>query len=304
MTLEIRAVTGYSELERWVATRNEVLPDDPDSPEMMALVRASELDHVDLLAFEDGEVLGTGLLAGDPASVGSSHPYVEVTVPERHRGRGIGAALLSDLSERARRLGKEGLMTESRAHDAYSIAFLERRGFVESGRSAKYVLELSRYEEPDASRAHGVEVVMLAERPDLVPGMYEVARTTYPEVGGFQAKQAESLHEWQLYHLGSPGTALDMTPLAVANGEVIGFATMMVQAGGITAEHRIAAVRADWRRRGIATLLLRTQLAAAKRAGLETIVAWGRSRHAGQPYGTKLGFELETETVSFRGPLQ
>jgi len=304
VTLEIRAVTGYSELERWVATRNEVLPDDPDSPEMMALVRASELDHVDLLAFEDGEVLGTGLLAGDPASVGSSHPYVEVTVPERHRGRGIGAALLSDLSERARRLGKEGLMTESRAHDAYSIAFLERRGFVESGRSAKYVLELSRYEEPDASRAHGVEVVMLAERPDLVPGMYEVARTTYPEVGGFQAKQAESLHEWQLYHLGSPGTALDMTPLAVANGEVIGFATMMVQAGGITAEHRIAAVRADWRRRGIATLLLRTQLAAAKRAGLETIVAWGRSRHAGQPYGTKLGFELETETVSFRGPLQ
>jgi len=304
VTLEIRAVTGYSELERWVATRNEVLPDDPDSPEMMALVRASELDHVDLLAFEDGEVLGTGLLAGDPASVQSSHPYVEVTVRERHRGRGVGAALLSDLSERARRLGKEGLVTESRAHDAYSIAFLERRGFVESGRSAKYVLELSRYEEPDASRADGVEVVMLADRPDLLPSMYEVARTTYPEVGGYQAKQADSLHEWQLYHLGSPGTALDMTPLAVASGEVIGFATMIVQAGGTTAEHRIAAVRADWRQRGIATLLLQTQLAAAKRAGLETIVAWGRSGHAGQPYGTKLGFELETETISFRGPLQ
>jgi GNAT superfamily N-acetyltransferase len=304
MPIEIKQVSGYEELERWVATRNEVLPDDPDSPEMMALVRASELDHVDLLAFEDGEVLGTGLLAGDPASVQSSHPYVEVTVRERHRGRGIGAALLRDLSERARRLGKDGLVTESRAHDAYSIAFLERRGFVESGRSAKYVLELSRYEEPDAPRAAGVEVVMLADRPDLLSSMYEVARTTYPEVGGYQAKQADSLHEWQLYHLGSPRTALDMTPLAVANGEVIGFATMIVQAGGTSAEHRIAAVRADWRRRGIATLLLRTQLAAAKRAGLETIVAWGRSGHAGQPYGTKLGFELETETISFRGPLQ
>ena len=304
MTLEIRPVTGYSELERWVATRNEVLPDDPDSPQMMALVRANELDHVDLLAVEDDEILGTGLLGGDPASVGSSHPYVEVTVPERHRGRGVGAALLLELSERARRLGKEGLITESRAQDAYSIAFLQRRGFVEAGRAAKYVLELSRYEEPDASRPDGVEVVMLAERPDLLPGMYEVAKATYPEVGGYQARQAESMHEWQLYHLGSPGTALDMTPLAVVNGEVIGFATMIVQTGGTTAEHRIAAVRADWRRRGIATLLLRTQLAAAKRAGLETIVAWGRSGHPGQPYGTKLGFELETETVSFRGPLQ
>jgi GNAT superfamily N-acetyltransferase len=304
MPIEIRAVTGYGELERWVAARNEVLADDPDSPEMMALVRASELDHVDLLAVEDGEVRGTGLLGGDPESVESSHPYVEVTVPERHRGRGVGAALLRDLSERARRLGKDGLVTESRAQDAYSIAFLERRGFVEVGRSAKYVLELSRYDAPDIPRAEGVDVVMLADRPELLPGMYEVAKATYPEVGGYQAKQAESMHEWQLYHLGSPGTALDMVPLAVANGEVIGFATMIVRKDGRTAEHRIAAVRSDWRRQGIATLLLQTQLGAAKRAGLETIVAWGRSEHAGQPYGTKLGFELETETVSFRGPLQ
>ena len=304
MTVEILPVSGYGELERWVAARNEVLPDDPDSAEMMALVRASELDHVDLLAYEDDEILGTGLLGGDPESVESSHPYVEVTVPERHRGRGVGAALLRELSERARRLGKKGLVTESRAHDAYSIAFLERRGFVELGRSAKYVLELSTYEESRVSQTEGVDVVMLADRPDLLPGMYEVARATYPEVGGYQAKQAESLYEWQLYHLGSPGTALDMTPLAVANGEVIGFATLIRRADGRTAEHRIAAVRADWRRRGIATLLLRTQLAAAKRAGMETIVAWGRSGHAGQPYGTKLGFEIETQTIAFRGPLQ
>lgn len=303
MTVEIRAVSGYAELERWVAARNEVFPDDPDSAEMMALVRANELDHVDLLAYDDGEVLGTGMLAGDPEAVESSHPYVEVTVPERHRGRGVGTALLYELSERARRLGKEGLATESRAHDAYSIAFLERRGFVELGRSAKYVLELAAYDEPAAPRAEGIDVVMLADRPDLISGMYEVAKATYPEVGGYQAKQAQSLHEWQLYHLGSPRTALDMTPLAVANGEVIGFATLIRRADGRTAEHRIAAVRADWRRRGVATLLLRTQLAAAKRAGLQTIIAWGRSEHSGQPYGTKLGFEIETATIAFRGPL-
>jgi len=32
MAIEIRPVSGYADLERWVATRNEVLPDDPDSP--------------------------------------------------------------------------------------------------------------------------------------------------------------------------------------------------------------------------------------------------------------------------------
>jgi GNAT superfamily N-acetyltransferase len=304
VTIEIRPVSGYADLERWVATRNEVLPDDPDSPEMMALVRASELEHVDLLACENGQIFGAGMLAGDPSSIESSHPYVEVTVPAEHRGRGIGGALLRELSERARRLGKEGLETESRAHDEYSIAFLERRGFVETGRSAKYVLELSKYEGPGPSQFEGVELAMLADRPDLLLGMYEVAKLTYPEVGGYQAKQAESLHEWQLYHLGSPRTALDMTPIAIADGRVIGFATLIRRHDGRSAEHRICAVVPDWRRRGVATLLLQAQLASAKEAGLETVVAWGRSAHVGQTYGTKLGFEQTAETIAFRGPLQ
>lgn len=304
MTIEIRPVSGYADLERWVATRNEVLPDDPDSVEMMALVRASEFDHVDLLACEDGEVLGTGMLAGDPESAEASHPYVEVTVPAQHRGRGVGAALFREVSERARRLGKEGLECEARAGDGYSIAFLGRRGFVELGRAAKYALDLSEYEGPDSSQTEEVELAMLAERPDLLAGMYEVAKATYPEAGGYQAKQAESVQAWQLYHLGSPGTALDMTPVAIADGEVIGFATMILQTEGRTAEHRMAAVRADWRRRGIATLLLHAQLGAAKDAGVETVIAWGRDGHDGSTYGAKLGFKPCAETISFRGPLQ
>ena len=271
---------------------------------MMALVRASELDHVDLVACENGEILGAGMLAGDPSSVESSHPYVEVTVPAKHRGRGIGPTLLRELSERARRLGKEGLECESRAHDDYSIAFLERRGFVETGRSAKYVLDLSTYDAPAPSRTEGVQLAMLADRPDLLQGMYEVAKVTYPEVGGYQAKQAESLHEWQLYHLGSPGTALDMTPVAIADGKVIGFATLVRRSDGRSAEHRICAVHPDWRRRGIATLLLQAQLAAAKDAALKSIIAWARGDHVGQTYGTKLGFEQCAETIAFRGPLQ
>jgi GNAT superfamily N-acetyltransferase len=145
---------------------------------------------------------------------------------------------------------------------------------------------------------------MLADRPDLLPGMYEVARVTYPEVGGYQARQAESIHEWQLYHLGSPGTALDITPIATTDDKAIGFATLVRSRDGRSAEHRICAVLPEWRRRGIATLLLQAQLAAAKRAGVETVIAWGRSGHAGKTYGTKLGFERCAETIAFRGPLQ
>ena len=43
MTVEIKVVSGYEELERWVAARNEVvLPDDADAVELKVLMRASQ----------------------------------------------------------------------------------------------------------------------------------------------------------------------------------------------------------------------------------------------------------------------
>src|ERR687886_775432 len=75
---------------------------------MMALVRARELDRADLLALVDGEPAGTGMLAGDPASVTSSQPYVDVRVREGMRRRGVGTALVRELALHARRLGKDG----------------------------------------------------------------------------------------------------------------------------------------------------------------------------------------------------
>jgi hypothetical protein len=86
VTLEIRPASGFADLERWVAMRNEVVPDDPGDTGMMALIRASELDHVNLLAWRDGEVVGVGMLTADPNAPASAHPYVEVMVPQRRLG--------------------------------------------------------------------------------------------------------------------------------------------------------------------------------------------------------------------------
>ena len=303
MAIEIRPVSGYRDLEQWVDARNEVFPDDPDTAAMMALVRASELEHVDLLACENDAIVGTGMLAGDPESLESSHPYVEVTVPTRSRGRGVGSALLRELSDRVRRIGKEGIECEARADDNYSVAYLTRRGFVERGRSTKYVLELGEHDDGDPVPPPGIELATLADRPDLVQGMYEVAKVTFPEIGGFQARQANTFQEWQLYHLGSPRTMFEMTPIALDREQVVGFATMLCAADGKSAEHRIAAVLPSHRKRGIATALLRAQIAEAKRASIETLIAWNRSDHAGSVYGTKVGFEPRSATIGFRGPL-
>src|SRR5437016_1224788 len=101
---------------------------------MMALVRARELHRMDLLAFLDGQPAGAAMLAGDPASVGATHPYVDVRVPERFRGRGVGTALLADLAEGARRQGKKGFECSVLTSDAHSLGMSSGAA---TGRSAR-----------------------------------------------------------------------------------------------------------------------------------------------------------------------
>jgi GNAT superfamily N-acetyltransferase len=303
VTFEIRPASGYAEVERWVATRNEVAPDDPEDPTMIALLRASLLEHVNLLALEDGEVVGTGMLAGDP-SIESDYVYVEVMVPESHRGRGVGSALLSEISELVRRLGKEGLHVDARADDAYSIAFLKRRGFVEQEHPADHVvLDLPGVVAAELPLPEGVSIHWLADRPDLIPSAFEVAAETYPELGGPIAKQAGTLQEWQLYELADPQIALDLTAVAVARDAAIGFGAMRRIDDRRTGSHRITVVSPAWRRRGVASAMTRMQIAAAKRTSLDRLDAWPWTDLQKRLYAS-LGYERVGGAIDFFGPLQ
>jgi GNAT superfamily N-acetyltransferase len=303
VTLEIRPASGFADLERWTATRNEVVPDDPGHPGMLALIRAGELEHINLLAWRDADVVGVAMLTADRIALASDHPYVEVMVPERHRGRGVGTALLADVSERARRLGKQGLHVDAREEDAYSLGFLERRGFVEQYRSDRFVLELAQVDPVDPVAPDAVSIHWLADRPDLVPAAYQVAAATYPELAGPVSRLAGTLHEWQLYELGDPRVAFDLTPVAMAEGEAVGFAVLLSVEGGTFGMHRITVVTPDWRRRGVGSALTRAQIAAAKRASLERLEAWTWTDVQRSLYAS-LGYTARAASIDFVGPLQ
>ena len=303
MTVEIRPASGYADVERWVATRNEVVPDDPGHPGMLALIRAGELEHVNLLAWQDGEVVGIAMLTTDRIALASDHPYLEVMVPERHRGRGVGTALLAELSERVRRLGKHGVHVDAREEDTYSLGYLERRGFVEQYRNDRLVLELTHVDPVDHAPPEGVSIHWLGERPDLVPAAYGVAAATYPELAGPVSRLAGTLHEWQLYELGDPRVAFDMTPLAIAGDEVVGFGILLSVENGTFGMHRITVVLPDWRRRGVGSALTRAQIAAAKRASLERLEAraWTDLQRS---FYASLGYTARAASIDFFGPLQ
>jgi len=304
MMFEIRPASGFEELERWVATRNEVAPDDPEDVTQMALVRAGELEHVNLLALDDGEVVGTAMLAGDPGSLESDHPYAEIMVSERHRGRGIGSALLAEVSQRVRRRGKHGLHVDAREHDAYSIAFLERRGFVQQRPQADHVvLELESIEPPAPRPPAGVLLHWLADRPDLLASAFEVAAETYPELGGPIAKQAETLEQWQLYELVDPRVALELTPIAVAGDQAIGFGAFRRNDEGKVGLHRITVVSPARRRQGVGAALTRTQIVAAKEAGFVRLEAWPWTELQKRLFAS-LGYRKIGGSIDFFGPLQ
>ena len=297
MAIEIKAVSGYDELERWVTARNEVVrPDDADALALKVLMRASEGGRVDLIAYEDGEVVGTGLLAGDQGTIRSSHPYVEVMVPARHRGRGVGSALLQEISDRVRQRGKEGLQVEARSDDAYSLAYLKRRGFVEVDRWAQLFLVLETYDPVEPVPPPGIELAWLSDRPDLLEAMFRLAAAT-------QRDQTGSFQAWQVYELGDPRLRLELTALAVAENEVVGYLSFLEFPEQRTGCNRVLTVLPTRDEQAIGEALARAQIRAAKASPLETLFAWA-------PPGPKLdlfealGYEARAAAIDFHGPLQ
>jgi ribosomal protein S18 acetylase RimI-like enzyme len=301
VAIDIRPVSGMEQLERWVAVQNEVRPDDPETTSMKALIRAQESGHVDLLAYVEEEPAGTGMLADDPGSR-TGHPWVEVNVLPGHRGRGVGRALFGALSNHARERGASGLACEVRADDAYSLSFLTRRGYVEYGRFDHGTLDLVADPPSDPVVPNGITLEWLDERPSLLEGMHAVATAAYPELGGNRSLQAEDFVDWQVYELGSPATILEAVPVAVADGQVVGFATMRKLLDRTTGELRTVVVLPEWRRRGIASALLRAQLVKAAATGITSVIVWVRHNQPSDLF-RGLGFRVAQGAILLRGPL-
>ena len=302
MSVEIRPVSGMDDLERWVAVHNEVRRDDPATADAKALVRALQTERADLLAYVDDIPVGTAVLSGDVESVDSGHPYFQVSVLPAYRGQGIGDALLRAASEEARRFGRTGLWSDVDVDDAYSRAFLERRGFVESRRWERLDLDVSTQEVAVPDPPADVEIATLAERPGDVEGMHRVAAAVYPELGGHIARYAESFVDWQVYALADSHTLLDLVLMAVAGDEVVGFVTARDHDDLLT-ELRIVVVLPAWRGRGVAKALVGTQVARATQAGRGRLATWvPEGRPAAHVY-RGLGFERTGGSVELRGPL-
>ena len=271
-------------------------------PELQAF-KASLLDHADLLAREAGELLGSGfaaLFAGFP-----DRPTVFVTVPPPSRGRGAGTALYAALSEWARERGLATLVAVVADNDAGSVAFAQRRGFVEERREKGVALDLTAIEAPRVEPPEGVEIVSWAQRPELARGIYEVSVDASPDVPGYEDEEHEPFEDWLAHDMSGPGDRPEATFLALAGDEVIGYAKFSLSSTRPrSAYHDLTAVKRAWRGRGVARALKATQIAWAKAAGYEELRTQNDERNEPiRRLNAEFGYAPAIGRIFLRGPL-
>jgi GNAT superfamily N-acetyltransferase len=256
------------------------------------------------LATEDGRDVGAAIgIGGWHSPDGVARGEVRV-VPDA-RGRGVGSALLAELSGWARRLGYSELMGPVKEVDRDSLGWVERRGFTEVGRNSRLVLDLTAIAAPVVHAPPGVEIATWAERPGAERGMYEVAREAYPDVPGEEDAEVQTFGEWLAMDMQGAGDRPEATFVALAGDEVVAYAKLSLSlARPAVAMHDMTGVKRAWRGRGIAGALKAAEIAWAVESGYERLETDNEERNEPiRRLNERYGYVVEPGSVTVRGPL-
>jgi GNAT superfamily N-acetyltransferase len=247
-----------------------------------------------LLAELDGEVAGSGY-AGPSDMAGRG--FVAPRVLPAWRRRGVGTLLLRALADHLAAFGYG--RTGAEVKDAGSLAFAERFGFREADRQVEQVRAVGH--EPPAQAPAGVELVSVAERPELWRAAYETVGAQAFEDMAVDQPLDVPLEQWEKEWLGPPEAMF----LALAAGEVVGCAGLHPDPDvPERAENALTAVRRDWRGRGVASALKRQTLAWAAEHGFGEVYTWTqRGNDDMRRLNEHLGYVTRSESISVRAPL-
>ena len=218
--------------------------------------------------------------------------YVGVRVLPEERRRGLGSALFEPLVAHARALGPEWLSTMVSEAEPESIAWAEHRRFAEYGRQVELLLELRGDEEAPAP-LDGIEVVELTE--NLHDAAYELTREALADLPTEVTIDTPSYETWLEEEVPGP-----IAFVALDDGDVVGFAALMERGAG-RLEHGLTATRRSHRRKGIATVLKRTEIAWAAENGYRELITFTQDRNEGmQAINLGLGYMPQPAWISMR----
>ena len=178
------------------------------------------------------------------------------------------------------------------------MEFAARFGFVEVDRQIEQVRELGDEQAPAALPA-GVEVISLAQRPELWAACFDTFATEVLADFVLHTPLHVTADQWNAYWAGDPMF------LALSDGEVIGCAgvdrdTDRPDRG----ENALTAVRRAWRGRGIALHLKRRTLQWAAANGLREIYTWTQAGNTPMlRLNERLGYVNRQVSITVSRPL-
>jgi mycothiol synthase len=291
------------DLDRWVAVMREV---DEDTGTVADYVdwRRQAQETVWSLASAGGRDIGAAIGVGgwhEPPGVARGN----VRVVTSERGKGLGGVMLERLGRWAGERGYGELIGEVRELDAESIAWTQRRGYVEVGRNSRLVLDLASVGAPDVDPPPGISVTTWAKRPDLIEDVYTVACEAYPDVPGEEDEVMPSFEQWLSMDMQGAGDRPEATFVALAGDEVAGYAKLSLSnARPGVAMHDMTGVRRSWRGRGIAGALKRAEIAWAKSNGFTRLETANEERNEPiRRLNQRHGYVPEPGHVVVRGPI-
>jgi mycothiol synthase len=294
--------SGEADLRRIIALRARIDPVFETTVDDLGFLSSRLRGPLHVLATLDGESAGFGFTGVFPEQEDEPFAFADLGVLVAFRHRGVGSALHAALSEHVRGLGKKELQLEVREQDEEGMDYFQKRGYVEVERQKAVELDLRTLEPEVPQLPPGLEISSWAERPDLAPRMYELYKEANADIPGLDAETGWTFAEWRARELERPARRHDLSFLALAGEELVGYATLDVfPAGGF---HGLTAVARAWRRQGVGRALKRTQIAAAKETGLEKLFT--ESEESNEPMrrlNEELGFRPIPGMIVLRGPL-
>ena len=301
MTVRLETPSTGEQFERWAAIMKRVEADVYDVDELAHVIQ-NDRESAWILASRGEDAVGCGV--GRPSSIAGSLYAMARVLPE-HRRQGVGSSLYAALSKHASQRGLSSLWGRIAENDEASLGFARNRGFREVGREFEVVLDVT---EANASGEPppGVDLVSLAERPDLERAVYEVDTEVAPDVPSHEeGHEPATFERWHADYLEGPGAMPSACVVALVDGEVVGY-TGLRRRGSVSpiAENQLTAVRRPWRRSGIATALKREQIARAREAGIEQIYTTNDETNVGmRGVNARLGYRPAPTRILVSGPL-
>jgi mycothiol synthase len=290
--IEIRPAESDADLQAWIDVRRAVVP--TESAGTVEQQRARTAPRTRLFVAElDGELAGSGI-AG--ISDLRDRAFVAPRVLPGMRRRGVGTALLQAMLPHAETLGVDTVTTG--VTDPGSRAFAERFGFREVDRQVEQVRALDEPIEVAALPA-GVEVVTVAERPELLEAAYPLACEGWEDFATV-APATLDLGDWLRHEATLPAGSF----VALAGGEIVGYSGLCAHDNDGVAEDGLTVVRRDRRRRGLAAALKQRELAWAAANGYREVVTWTQNGNEGmRQLNARLGYEYRDVAVMMVAPL-